>query len=278
MNPGGANPDTIRFYPTFSDVYSSIDSVSWGGGTISGIRIVGSANPSTTFRGMLVIRDQYASLVHGKQDLTYWGSEMWVEEHFTRNRSAAVDLVIDERLTPVGGPPRVAMIYYDVNGNPINATGLYYKKTDFEGGEPQLYGNGKDIAVIFAQGVLRIRNNPNGDWRGIEAASFTPVSGRALKRHIRDLDDDPLTTVRHVTPKQYRWHSDADTAPDRLGFIAEDLPYPVRVTRTSTPTDRSKPDEVTEAYDFSAVLAVLWGGVRQIDERLTAIEDREGDH
>jgi hypothetical protein len=198
---------------------------------------------------------------------------MWVEEHFTRNKSAAVDLVIDERLTAVGGPKRVAMIYYDVNGNPINETGLYYQKTAF-GGEPQWYGNGMDVGIIFSPGVLKIRNNPNGAHRSIEAASFIIASGRALKRDIRDLDDDPLSTLRRVNPKRYRLRSEGDAAAERIGFVADDLPRPVRVTSVSVPTDRSKPDEVTEMVDLAGALAMLWGATRQIDERLTLIEEK----
>jgi hypothetical protein len=273
MNPNGSNPDTMRFYPSFSDVYSSIDSVDWGNGQIAGIRIIGSANPTTTFRGMCLIRDQFASLVHGRQDLTYWGSEMWVEEHFTRNKSAAVDLVIDERLTAVSGPPRVAMICYDTNGFPINATGLYYKKTAFNGGEPQFYGNGQDCAIIFAPDGLKIRNNPNADWRDIWYAAAHVMSGRDTKSSIRGLDIDATTLLRGVQPKRFHRRHDKDDAPDRMGFVAEDMPYPVRVTSVVPPTDPSEPPRVDEAIDYSAVTALLWAATQQIDARLSTLED-----
>jgi len=273
MNPGGTNPDTVRFYPTFSDVYSSIDAVSFGGGMIAGIRIVGSANPSTNQRGMVLCRDQYASLIHGLQDLTYWGSEIWVEEHFTRNRSAAVDLIIDERLTAIAGPPRVAMICYDTSGNPINATGLYYKKTSAFGGEPQLYANGQDCAIVFAPDGLKIRNNPNADWRDIWYAAAHVMSGRDTKADIRGLDLDAVRLLRDVAPKRFRRRHDPDDAPDRMGFIAEDLPYPVRVTGHVEMTDPDEPPRTDEAIDYTAVTALLWAATQQIDERLAAIEE-----
>ena len=78
INPGGGNPDTMRFYPSFSEAYSSIDSVDFSNGTIAGLRLIGSANVTTANRGMMLIRDQYASIIHGRQDLSYWGSEIWV--------------------------------------------------------------------------------------------------------------------------------------------------------------------------------------------------------
>lgn len=277
MNPGGSNPDTIRFYPTFSDVYSSIDSVSFGGGTISGIRIVGSANPSTTFRGMVVVRDQYASFVHGKQDLSYWGSEMWVEEHFTRNRSAAVDLVIDDRLTPVGGPKRVAMIYYDVNGVPINATGLYYQRTAFNGGEPQLYGNGQDVGIVFGAGRLVVINNPNVDFRGILAASFTVSSSREVKKEIAPFAEagiDPVEHLRTKHPRKFKRRDDADDRPHRLGFIAEEMPHEVRDTVVMPRTEGGSP-RVVEGLDYSSVTALLWAATQRIEERLTAVEQAQ---
>jgi hypothetical protein len=280
INPGGGNPDTIRFYPSSSDQYSSIDSVDWNGGAIAGIRIVGSANPTTTFRGMVLVRDQYASLVHGKQDLSYWGSEMWVEEHFTRNKSAAVDLVIDERLTPIGGPARVAMICYDKSGFPINATGLYYKKTDFNGGEPQLYGNGQDVALIFGGGRLVVSNNPNGARRGIIAASFTVESSGEVKRDIRDLRaaaaddpaDDPILHLRRRKAKKFKLRADPDDRPHRLGFIAEEMPHSVR-DRTVFPRTDGGPGRVIEGLDYSAITALLWAATQRIDERLSAVED-----
>jgi hypothetical protein len=283
INPGGGNPDTIRFYPSGSDQYSSIDSMDWNGGAIAGIRIVGSANPSTTFRGMVLVRDQYASLIHGKQDVSYVGSEMHVEEHFTRNKSAAVDLVIDERLTAIGGPPRVAMIYYDRSGFPINATGLYYKKTDFNGGEPQLYGNGQDVALIFGGGRLVVSNNPNGARRGIIAASFTVESSGEVKRNIRDLrdaaaddpGDDPILHLRRRKAKKFKLRADPDDRPDRLGFIAEEMPASVR-DRTAFPRTDGGPDRVIEGLDYSAITALLWAATQRIDERLSAVEDELG--
>jgi hypothetical protein len=221
---------------------------------------------------MLVIRDQYSSIVNALPDLSDWGSEMYVEEHFTRNRSAAVDLVIDERLTAVGGPPRVAMIYYDVSGNPINATGLYYKKTDFNGGEPQFYANGQDCALVFAPDGLKIRNNPNGDWRDIWYATAHVMSGRDTKRDISDFDGDSVGTLRSITAKRFRRNTDPDDAPERIGFIAEDMPRPIRTTSVSSATDPDQPPLVAEAIDYSAVTALLWAATQRIEERVAALE------
>lgn len=281
MNPGRNNPDTIRFYPTFSDVYSSIDAVSWGNGMISGIRIVGSGTDAAANRGMLVIRDQYASLLHGRSDLSYWGSEMWVEQTFTRNKSAAVDLIIDERLTSVAGPRRVAMIHYDSNGNPINATGLYYSKTAYTGGEPYVYANGQDVGLVYAPGKIYVRNgaNLNSEDRDLQCRTLTQTSGRLLKRDIQDLTtdgSDPLAWLRATRPKRYRWHDDDDARPHRLGFVAEDLPEPIRVTDVQVATDPDQPPAVVESIDYSALTTMLVAAVQGIEQRVTEIEERRG--
>ena len=277
VNPGGSNPDTIRFYPTFSDVYSSIDAVDFGGGTVAGIRIVGSGTTATANRGMVVVRDQYASLVHGRTDLSYWGSEIWVEQNFTRNKSATVDLIVDERLTPLSGPRRVAMITYNAAGQPRNQTGLYYGTTTAFGGEPMLYANGQDVNLVFGgtDGVtssrLLVRNNGNTQWRPIAASSFDQQSGRESKYGIRDFTADPLRKLRQTRPKFYRRHGDLDSDNERLGFIAEEMPDEVRRPLRRVPTGGG-PVEVIETIDLGAIAALLWAAQLRNDERLTALE------
>jgi hypothetical protein len=296
INPGGGNPDTIRVYPTFSDVHSSIDSVDFQGGTIAGIRIVGSGTTTTANRGMVVVRDQYASMVHGRTDLSYWGSEIWVEQNFTRNKSATVDLIVDERLQSLSGPRRVAMIHYNSAGQPINSTGLYYQKTSFNGGEPHFYANGMDVGFVFAPGLIYVRNNPNGDFRDLTCRTLNQASGAVYKRGIRDLGapagaarsltrtggrlvesdevDDPIELLRRSRPRRYRWHDDTDEVPERAGFIAEEMPYPIRVTDVHASTDGDQPDNVIESIDYSALTAVLTAAVKQLDARVDALESQ----
>jgi hypothetical protein len=271
INPGGGNPDTIRFYPSFSEAYSSIDSVDFSNGTIAGLRLVGSGTTTVANRGMLLIRDQYVSMIHGRTDLSYWGSEIWVEQAFTRNKSAAVDLIIDERLTSVNGPRRVAMIHYDSSGFPINATGLYYTKTAFNGGEPFLYGNGQDVGLVFGGGRLVVSNNPNNQRRGIIAASFTVESSQDVKYGFRELDGDPLLHLRRVAPSHFKLRAEPEDQSEKLGFVAEQMPTEVRES-IHIPGTGDQSDRVIEALDYQAITALLWAATRRIDERVTALE------
>lgn len=272
-NPGGSQPDTLRFYPSNNDAtWSSIDSVSWGNGQISGIRIVGSGTSSTANRGMVVVRDQYASLVHGKTDLTYFGAEVWVEQAFTRNKGAVVDLIVDERLEPWGGGRRVAMIHYDTSKNAIPATQLQYEKTAFNGGEPFLVATGQDCGLSFAPARIFARNNGNSQDRSLGCAdllysTLTLRSSRALKRDERPLDVDPVAAVRSWRPKRFKFVDDPQDGPDRFGFIAEDMPETVRVTAQGV-------DAPVAAIDMNALVTLLVGAVQAQDERLAAVEAR----
>jgi hypothetical protein len=277
-NPGGGSPHTMRFYPTFTDVYSSITSVDFQGGTIAGIQIVGSGTTEVANRGMLIIRDQNASLVHGRTDLSYWGSEIWVEQNFTRNKSATVDLIVDERLASLSGPRRVAMITYDSSGFPRNATGLYYGTTGAFGGEPMLYANGQDVNLVFGgtDGItssrLLVRNNANTQFRDIAAGAFAVSSSQEVKYGIREFDGDPVQHLRASTPKHFRRHGDLESDAERLGFIAEEMPDEVRRSIRRVPTDGDEP-EVIETVDLGAISALLWAAVQRIDKRVSELED-----
>jgi hypothetical protein len=227
---------------------------------------------------MLIIRDQNASLVHGRTDLSYWGSEIWVEQNFTRNKSATVDLIVDERLASLSGPRRVAMITYDSSGFPRNATGLYYGTTGAFGGEPMLYANGQDVNLVFGgtDGItssrLLVRNNANTQFRDIAAGAFAVSSSQEVKYGIREFDGDPVQHLRASTPKHFRRHGDLESDAERLGFIAEEMPDEVRRSIRRVPTDGDEP-EVIETVDLGAISALLWAAVQRIDKRVSELED-----
>lgn len=58
----------------------------------------------------------------------------------------------------------------------------------------------------------------------ISATSFNPVSSRALKHDIQDLDSEKAAdALRQLTPVQFVYNDD-ESAEQRVGFIAEDVP------------------------------------------------------
>ena len=102
------------------------------------------------------------------------------------------------------------------------------------------------------------------------------MSGLATKKDIQDLDaeliGDPVELLRTVNAKRYRLRRDADDAPERLGFIAEDMPRPIRATSVAPATTDGVEDMVSEAIDYSALTALLWAATKRIDERLALLE------
>lgn len=292
INPGNVSPDTIRFYPFTTSNYSSIDAVSWGNGAVSGIRIVGSGTDVAANRGMVLVRDQYASLLHGKTDLTYWGAEVYVEQAFTRNKAAVVDLIVDERLTPWGGGRRVAMIHYDTGGNPISPTQLQYEKTTFNGGEPFLIAVGQSSGLVFAPGKIYARSNGNTGFIPFVASNVAEASGQTMKKQIRDLDGDfdSLAALRGAKARKFKFRNEnkrkrmvrgggANTkpvfedvdipdeqTPTHIGFVAEELPsdlweYVDGVDGTPFP-----------AIYPTRIIATLWDVTQKLLARIEALE------
>jgi hypothetical protein len=228
MNPGGSQPDTIRFYPSGNDaVWSSIDSVSWGNGQISGIRIVGSGTSSTANRGMVVVRDQYASLVHGRTDLSYWGSEVWIEQAFARMKSATVDLIIDQRLTPQNGPRRVSFINNNTSGAPVPSGHLQYMHASDD--RPWLWGVNQGCGIKFDANIISITTGDSQVFGQIKASGFPLSSSELMKDDVAPLDLDSWATILGSPTKswRYRWevaprgHVDPDGNP-----VMEQVPNP----------------------------------------------------
>jgi hypothetical protein len=217
MNPGGSQPDTLRFYPSNNEAtWSSIDSVSWGNGTVSGIRIVGSGTSSTANRGMVVVRDQYASLLHGRTDLTYWGSEIWVEQAFTRNKSATVDLIIDQRLTPQNGPRRVSFINNNTSGAPIPSGHLQYQHAADD--RPWLWGVNQGCGLKFDANELSVTTGSSQTFGNIKAAGFPLSSSETVKTDVQPLAVDSWAVIPGAPSREwfYRWEVEDEPhlAPD----------------------------------------------------------------
>ena len=188
LNPGGLLPDTIRFWPGSGGHYASIDAFDAGGGH-AGIYLYGSAtdNDPSVSRGMLIARRDFASLVNGRPNLTLWGSEVWVEPQFTRNKSAVVDLIIDGRLADPGGGRRVACVRWSTAGVTEAGTILQYTPTQFNGGEPTWHAVGQDVGMVFAPGRIYVRGNGNLTFRPIAASAFEVNSGVAAKEDVTEI-------------------------------------------------------------------------------------------
>jgi hypothetical protein len=97
----------------------------------------------------------------------------------------------------------------------------------------------------------------------VGAEAFVNVSTRGMKRDIADVEAERrlalLGDLYTMAPVEYHYNSEEDSAPLRLGFIAEDAPESIL----------SVDEKGVDLYKLSA-LTVL--GVQNVDERLRTVE------
>jgi hypothetical protein len=92
-------------------------------------------------------------------------------------------------------------------------------------------------------------------WRNLHyTGSLIKGSSATLKTDVEVYPFDALGIVNSVTPKRFRWK---DTEVEDIGFIAEDMPTPIR--RTIDGVSHLVPDQM---------IVTLWQAVRQLSERL----------
>lgn len=79
----------------------------------------------------------------------------------------------------------------------------------------------RPLVVYRNNSVAKVTIAANGD---VTATSFNPVSSRTLKHDIVDLDSKRASdALRQLTPVQFVYNDD-ESAEERVGFIAEDVP------------------------------------------------------
>ena len=70
LNTAGAEPDRIRFYPSGAGGYGCIDALTSGTGNAGIMMYSSSEVTNPTQRGIVIAREDYASLIWGTPDLT----------------------------------------------------------------------------------------------------------------------------------------------------------------------------------------------------------------
>ena len=79
----------------------------------------------------------------------------------------------------------------------------------------------RPLVVYRNNNVAKVTVAANGD---VFATSFNPISSRALKHDIVNLDSRKASeTVRQLTPVEFVYNAD-ESGEKRVGFIAEDVP------------------------------------------------------
>ena len=218
MNPNNVNPGLIQFFPGTGSAYAFIQAFS--SGSDAGITMQGSGATSSNRVGTVFLRPTYASLglANNSLDAT---SEFYAEPNFVRSRSGVVDLIVDQSITALSGPRRVAMINYNTSGNGVGNSSIYY-----------VTATGNQYGFLWApEAVCGLIFDGGGDYLGvvandgsytrmiIEASQFRVGSDQALKEDIQDITWKPKDVIKAAPSRKYKLKSEKyrpETPSDRL--------------------------------------------------------------
>lgn len=289
MNPGGTQPDRIQFWPDAaggSVDHAYIDSFP-DGAVDTGITMQSSGGQSTRV-GTIWLRKAYAALGIADNSLTV-NSHFYAEPNFVRCRSATVDLICDQSLSPLGGPRRVALINYNTSGQPISNTSIYYT-TATANQIPILFSPPFGTGIIWdSGGFLAVvdGNTSTFDRRPIEASLFRQISDSRMKRDISDFGWSALHTVVNSPAKKWKRHSlGVRTVPhDDPMFIPENVPtsqenpWAFGPMADDLPPDLVHIDSATgmRKIDLGSMIGVLWKAVEELSREVKTLETRSKD-
>ncbi len=141
--------------------------------------------------------------------------------------------------------------------------------------------------VTILNGIMV--GNPTGGLKGngtinavsVSANNTVLTSDARLKRDIEELPPC-LALVEAIAPKSYRWKPLADPQggpedfPDRVrwGFVAQEVE--TAANKTHTPFAGIEGDKEL-GLDVGALIAVLWQSVRELSDKVEALEDMATD-
>ncbi|HJS82131.1 MAG TPA: hypothetical protein VJ742_04770, partial [Nitrososphaera sp.] len=271
MNPGGSNPSRIQFWAT-SNAFAYVDTFSEGT-TAAGITMQASGGDIRRV-GTVWLRQAYAQLGIADSSLRA-GSQFYAEPNFVRCRSATVDLIVDQALTAVNGPRRVAILNYDTSGNPVVNSGIYYI-TATANQYPMLFSPPFGVGIIWDGGgyIAFVNGNTSTyDRVPVEASLFRQVSDSRQKQNITDFGFSALdTVVRNPAKKWKRRNIGVRTAPKEdpmfpntppkrredpwyFGPMADNLP-PELV--------HIDPDSEMRKIDLGSMIGVLWKAIEEL--------------
>ncbi len=290
MNTGGVEPDRMRFYPTGGGGYGCLDSITSGTGN-AGIMMYSSAElTNPTQKGIVVAREDYASLVWGSTDLNSLPTDIFASPGTARMRSGLVELVVEETNTRNG---QAVSFWHRTGGTMRTSTLLEYRKTAADGGEPQLACGYRDIGLVFSDNVgsglntrMYVVGNNTTQRRDIFVYSMlyegdvVKTSSRVGKRNIAPAADiDMRQGTRHARAHRFQkehldeapvWYPDGRKkrggreAPVQLGLIAEDMPE-----QATTMIDHVTSDGLSLlGINTDVVTTLLWQGLGEVYDKL----------
>jgi len=277
MNPGGAQPDRIQFWPDAaggSVDYAYIDSFPEGQAD-TGILMQASGGAATRV-GTIWLRKAYAALGIADNTLAV-NSHFYAEPNFVRARSATVDLIVDQALTALNGTRRVVMLNYNTSGQPVPNSALYYI-TATVNQYPMMFSPPSGTGIIWDGGgyIACVNGNTTTyDRIPIEASQFRVGSDSRMKKDVSDFGWSALDTVRENPAKKWKRRSPGvrsvphddpmfvrgEAAPP----IPED-PWTFGPMADHLPADlvHIDPDTGMRKIDLGSMMGVLWKAVEEL--------------
>ena len=262
MNPGGNNPNRIQFWPAGANNFAYIDTFSEGS-TAAGITMQASGS-DTRKVGTVWLRQQFAQLGIADNGLVA-GSQFYAEPNFVRCRSATVDLIVDQTLTPVQGPRRVAFIHYDTSGAPIPSGHLNYQHGS--DGKPWFWGVNQNSGLKFDTDGLAVTNGDSMTFGPISASGFLTTSSEEQKENIGQLrlasNKTSWNAIEAAPTKEWRYRESTDTRRHRFP-LAEDL-HSFDPSLVIGEGDKAQ-------VDLRDMIGILWDAVDRLIKRVRDLE------
>lgn len=278
INPNGAAPDTIRFYPNSGSAFASIDAIT--SGSNAGIEMYSGAASAGTSRGIVIAREDFASLIYGTPSLSTILGDIFVSSGGVgRVRSGRIDMMADENQHSDPG-----FRFQMTNGiTPIIDTIMYYNNSGAD--EPHIAAPNMNVGLVFSDHVtagfnerLYITGNAAGTRKDISLYSVLylgdlvkSTSSRAMKADIQPVRDiDPRQAVRNARAQYFKapyldepavYDTEGNLvrgpreAPVQMGLISEDLPSEVTVM-----VSEAHPGIDTLGINTDRLVTMLWQG------------------
>jgi hypothetical protein len=109
---------------------------------------------------------------------------------------------------------------------------------------------------------------------GITAANYFSSSDRALKTDIQDASLQSCQEVFDAV--EVKTYERTDLAPGkRIGFIAQDIQQSLPAEFANLVGTRPSGDGELLTLDYSRLVCVLWGVVKNLSSRLEALEEQK---
>lgn len=207
INPGNTNPDRIEFWPDSaggSQDFAYIDSFP-DGAVDTGITMQASGG-QTAKVATVWLRKAYAALGMSDNSLVA-GSQFYAEPNFVRCRSATIDLMIDQAITPINGPRRIAFLNTNTANQPVVNSSLFYG-TATANQYPILYKPEFNIGQIFDGGgyIAFVHNDATYTRCPIEASEFRVSSDSRMKSSVQEIpwEDGALGVITANPSKMWK--------------------------------------------------------------------------